>query len=378
MYTPNLIPQDINQLSSYLSLELNNISNADFDWSKITSGTPTTVQGYGITNAARTDAVPTFAGGVTGSEGGEIHLAKAASGGLSYDTIIDILGTNLRIFEGGGSTRGCYIDLADCGNSATTNLLTPAWSNVTGKPTSPASGNWFSGGYPVINASNGVMEIGRYIDFHSTDASTADYTFRIDNYSDGNLTLSGNIYVGGTLTTGSVIYPMESSGQMSVTTSGTKGLEIRSDGGATSASYISFHRPGSYAVHFGLGTNNKLSVGGWSLGNVQYEIFHSGNLPTYFPKSASTNGYQELPTGIIIQWGQATSSGTAANNCAVTLPTSVSTALYSATAVIAGTSAAAYLVLVSASTTSTVTFSVSNGAGSYLSGISIRWMAIGY
>ena len=42
----------------------------------------------------------------------------------------------------------------------------------------PASGNWFRG-VPYVS-SGGVMEIGRYIDFHPTNANTSDYTKRID------------------------------------------------------------------------------------------------------------------------------------------------------------------------------------------------------
>ena len=42
----------------------------------------------------------------------------------------------------------------------------------------PASGNWFRG-VPYVT-SNGVMETGRYIDFHPTNASTLDYSKRID------------------------------------------------------------------------------------------------------------------------------------------------------------------------------------------------------
>lgn len=42
----------------------------------------------------------------------------------------------------------------------------------------PKSGDWFSGGIPTV-ATDGVMEIGKYIDFHNTDASTNDYDVRL-------------------------------------------------------------------------------------------------------------------------------------------------------------------------------------------------------
>jgi hypothetical protein len=52
---------------------------------------------------------------------------------------------------------------------------------------------------PVVGA-DGVMEVGRYIDFHSTAADATDFTYRIDNVSDGNLSFSGSLSVTGVIT----------------------------------------------------------------------------------------------------------------------------------------------------------------------------------
>ena len=87
----------------------------DLSWSKITSGKPTTIAGYGITDAKIQNGVIT-------------------------------LGTN---------------------------TITPITSISR-----PTSGSWFNG-TPQIG-SDGVMEIGRYIDFHPTTSSTLDYSARID------------------------------------------------------------------------------------------------------------------------------------------------------------------------------------------------------
>ena len=66
---------------------------------------------------------------------------------------------------------------------------------------------------------------------------------------------------------------------MAAQTSNTGGLEIQPQGssGTAGASFMSFHRPGNYAVHFGLDTDNKLKFGGWSMGGNAYEIWHAGN-----------------------------------------------------------------------------------------------------
>ena len=110
-----------------------------------------------------------------------------------------------------------------------------------------------------------------------------DVTFTFDTYGhvtgasvallDGDarwVNTSGDTMTG-LLTTRSTV------GAMAVNTQGTDGIQVVSDG-AASASYITFHRPGAYAVRFGLDTDNVLKVGGWSMGNVAYRIWHSGNM----------------------------------------------------------------------------------------------------
>lgn len=53
------------------------------------------------------------------------------------------------------------------------------------------------------------------------------------------------------------------------------GFEIR--GISSSAAYLSFHRPGSWGVHLGLDVDNQFKIGGWSLGNNAYRVWHEGH-----------------------------------------------------------------------------------------------------
>ena len=62
-----------------------------------------------------------------------------------------------------------------------------AISTSIAKP--PKSGDWWSGGIPIINA-DGVMEVGKYIDFHNTDTSTNDYDTRLVCNSSGAIILT--------------------------------------------------------------------------------------------------------------------------------------------------------------------------------------------
>lgn len=79
---------------------------------------------------------------------------------------------------------------------------------------------------------------------------------------------------GSTMTGG--LISRESSGIMAVATQGDSTFEVRAAAAAGNAAYMQFHRPGQYAVRFGLDTDNKLKVGGWSLGAVAHEIWHAG------------------------------------------------------------------------------------------------------
>ncbi|MDB9514761.1 hypothetical protein PN499_26510 [Kamptonema animale CS-326] len=58
--------------------------------------------------------------------------------------------------------------------------------------------------------------------------------------------------------------------------SGNSGYEVRGRD-SSSAAYISFHRPGAFACHLGLDTDNQLKIGGWSFGGAAYKLWHEGN-----------------------------------------------------------------------------------------------------
>jgi hypothetical protein len=67
-------------------------------------------------------------------------------------------------------------------------------------------------------------------------------------------------------------------------------LIISNGGNASASSVVQFLRDGTHAVFFGLDTDNKLKVGGFSLGANAYEIFHQGNFnpASYLPLSGAT------------------------------------------------------------------------------------------
>lgn len=89
-----------------------------------------------------------------------------------------------------------------------------------------------------------------------------------------------------------------------------------------------------------------------------------------------TPGWQELPSGLKLMWGGASSSGTAVGNCVATLPKNMNSAVFFACGVIYGSGTGTFTVQFHESTTSTVTFTVRNG-NTIVGGVGIIWFAIG-
>lgn len=83
---------------------------------------------------------------------------------------------------------------------------------------------------------------------------------------------------------------MPHTGGIADSTGGLGSIEVAGD--AQKAAMITLHRHGAYAVYFGLDTDNKLKVGGWSMGATAHEIHHTGNwyLGTDKQHTASATG----------------------------------------------------------------------------------------
>ncbi|WP_211465710.1 hypothetical protein [Collimonas silvisoli] len=113
------------------------------------------------------------------------------------------------------------------------------------------------------------------------------------------------------LTGGSVSGQLQVSGSIGAIGSDGPGrptIEVMSKDKADHA-YMTFHRPGAFAVHFGLDANNDLSVGGYSMGANAYKLWHAGNFNPaakqdalgYTPVQQGT-GVGQLPNVVKIGW----------------------------------------------------------------------------
>jgi hypothetical protein len=66
-------------------------------------------------------------------------------------------------------------------------------------------------------------------------------------------------------------------------------LTIGTDGNLSASAVMQFHRQGSFAAYFGLDTDNQWAVGGRSMGNVRYRLFHEGNFDPNYATNLANN-----------------------------------------------------------------------------------------
>lgn len=155
----------------------------------------------------------------------------------------------------------------------------------------PRSGNWWSGGAVTVGT-DGVAEVGKYIDFHNSNSSTSDYDMRLSVENDGGMRCTGSIRADG-------------------------GFDC--NGGYWINGYRCVARAGHGGFDFGhTGANTALlsaNAPTWWNGSTSYKIYTEGNKPTTADIGAlgakSANGYWGMasPDGADNTWIRATTSG---------------------------------------------------------------------
>jgi hypothetical protein len=215
-----------------------------------------------------------------------------------------------------------------------------------------------------LNAT-GSMELGTiskvpYIDFHS-GATEIDYDARIlglggnGKVGAGNLDVIANnvnfsnsvtipsATIGGLkpLLNGGVVYGGKlANGLMpniaATATSDGKydaqaPLVVSNNANTAASAIMSFLREGQYAINFGLDTDNVLKVGGWSMGNAAYTMWHSGNMAKNTASLGETGWWKCSDTGLIRQWGRVPNAIPTDGNVTITLPITFPNAMVGAT-----------------------------------------------
>ena len=141
------------------------------------------------------------------SAGGTISSNGNALGNAAFDDVVTIAhggtgqNTRLKAFKAMtnsnvGSNVTHFVtfttDWASAGYSTVANVR----GALNIQAGAPGTSSWWNNRAPIISSGDGVMEIGKYIDFHTTNNNNSDYTFRFTNTENGKLTASGTITQG--------------------------------------------------------------------------------------------------------------------------------------------------------------------------------------
>lgn len=192
------------------------------------TGKPTTLAGYGITDAASASHTHSIIGGQDtrsaninpySYKGVSLHLKANTTDGLAdggiYHGVLNL--TQWQDSSGGrahqlgftdnqniyyrstadGTTFTGWTKVWTASNLTNLNQLANGPGYLTSVPT-PVSGDWFNNGFVSVSA-GGVSEMGRFIDWHYRGSDTADYTARTQVDASGNLLHSKGITAEGSL-----------------------------------------------------------------------------------------------------------------------------------------------------------------------------------
>ena len=190
------------------------------------------------------------------------------------------------LYDGSGAIRGELSDIN--GNASFPRDLTVA-GTIHGS----------LAGQAAAVAVNGSQGGAHFVTWSPADGLLRDSALRDDGA--GGVAVAGAVTVQGVLsanlasfvggTGGSTPLAAMSGGTISIGTADA----VRGDNSAPAAA-IGLVRNISYGVLLGLDTDNKVKIGGWSMGNVAYEILHAGNVVGILA-AGPVRAAKGLPTG---------------------------------------------------------------------------------
>ena len=157
-----------------------------------------------------------------------------------------------------------------------------SYNNLTNKPTIPTNNNQLTNGASYLTTSGKAYDSDRLDGINSSSFARSDAADSFSQRISFNNCDTNN------------------HDTMATSTSSRGAFEIYNNGSGNDA-FMAFHTGGDFAMYFGLDAdNNKLSVGGWSMGAAKYEIYHSGNKPSLatlgYTGATNANNYS-LPAG---------------------------------------------------------------------------------
>jgi hypothetical protein len=266
------------------------------------TATPGQATGVPSTNGGTMAATTTYAKIVALDLTGAPTLAGAESLGVVTTgatasivwTWVDIAGAaSYRVYVGATGAQGNYFTTT---SNTFTQILPSASGTALALPAQAYTGSITAAGDITTNR----YLFSNYVNMtHSAAAANADTVFysSTDNYirkntavgfktslalnnvtNESKVTMFANPGFSGLGNFTGTGAQLPASTTLASQTTASAALMVTSQGtgGTAGASFMTFHRPGNYAVHFGLDNDSVLKVGGYSMGAVSYKIWHEG------------------------------------------------------------------------------------------------------
>ena len=324
-------------------------------WSTITS-TPTTISGYGITDAFSgsyadlTNVPSTFAPSAHNHAASEITSGTLATARLDSSVLFgnNSSGTNEGNFSNWNdlSKTGFYSD-----DNATGRWTTNNWSSVMHFKLYDDNNNWASQlGFDTYDTdfyyrrkNNGtwsswfeVYHEGHKPTWSEIESKPSTFTpsshtqawstitstpttlagYGITDAAASNHNHDGTyVKIGATHSLGSVTR-FQSNNEIDTASGSQSPLEIYQDNAGHDA-FMTFHVSGDYAAYFGLdGASNDFVFGGWSKGAVKQRIYHEGHKPTWSEVESKPSTF--TPSAHNQAWSTITSTPTTLSGYGIT------------------------------------------------------------
>lgn len=147
-----------------------------------------------LISMTRTSRKVVFAGGSNTSTitSPQWYFGITGASGTTYDLSTFSVSGHTHNYAGSSSAGGAATSAAKLNTNAGSATLPVYFSGgIPVATTAPKSGAWWSSFTGAINSS-GVLEIGRYVDFHSTNAGTSNFDVRLDASSTSLLTMTSD------------------------------------------------------------------------------------------------------------------------------------------------------------------------------------------
>lgn len=179
-----------------------------------------------------------------------------------------------------GQSDGRYLQLS--GSAAMTGTLSGTSATFTGTVTAQSAGAGGVAVYVGNDASLWDVNIANTLGVYGQSDNTVGGVKLGSNGptlsgSSTQLLINSTVHANGQINSDSTMSCIQGLVTMENATGGLQGLLVTtSSSNAFNACYMAFNNTGKYAVYFGLGSDNTLRVGGWSMGATSQRILHEG------------------------------------------------------------------------------------------------------